>query len=52
MIPLIHFVSAVACHGDLAAFLAMKAPIHAAMIGGIDSTPNTTIPSGNRFPTP
>src|SRR5262245_10083089 len=30
----------------------MDAPIRAAMMPGIDSTPNTITPSGNRLPTP
>jgi len=30
----------------------MDAPIRAAMIDGTESTANTTIPSGNRFPGP
>jgi hypothetical protein len=39
-------------HRVLAVFVAMNAPIRAAMIGGTDSTPNTITPSGNRLPGP
>src|SRR4030095_3613474 len=33
-------------------FVAMNAPIRAAMIGGTESTPNTITPRGNRLPGP
>src|SRR4030095_14361069 len=33
-------------------FVAMNAPIRAAMIGGTESTPNTMTPRGNRLPGP
>lgn len=36
----------------LAVFVAMNAPIRAAMIGGTDNTPNTITPRGNRLPGP
>lgn len=43
---------AINAHCVLPVFVAMNAPILAAMIGGIDSTPNTITPRGNRLPGP